>query len=226
MGASTAVGVASREAMRTWTGTFEDWRMEVEEILDAGDCVYLVTREVGRGSGVPIEQTSHQVVTLRNGKIIHWQGFSSRDEALEAAGLSASGMSQENLEIVRRGIDAYNRGDLEGVLDDLAPEFGMHPSGRFADTEPVYRGHQGWIDFWNTFQTAWENITISIERIEDLDDRVLTLGTFHGRGRGSGVEVDAESAWLHTIKDGLVVDLRTFATWKEALEATGLREPG
>lgn len=78
------------EAMRTWTRTFEDWRLEIEGILDAGDSFYLVTREVGRGkgSGVPIEQTSHQVVTVRNGKIIHWQGFPSREKALEANGLS------------------------------------------------------------------------------------------------------------------------------------------
>jgi ketosteroid isomerase-like protein len=81
-------GVA--ESMRTWTGTFEDWRLEIEEILDAGDCVYLVTREVGRGkgSGVPIERTSHHVVMVRNAKIIHWQGFPDRGKALAAAGLS------------------------------------------------------------------------------------------------------------------------------------------
>jgi hypothetical protein len=53
---------------------------------------------------------------------------------------------------------------------------------------------------------------------------VLTLGTIHGRGRGSGVEVEAEATWLHTVKDGLVVDIRTFASWKEALQAAGLRE--
>jgi uncharacterized protein len=133
-------------------------------------------------------------------------------------------MAQENVEIVRRGFDAYNRGDLEGVLETFAPEFEMRPSGRFADTAPVYRGHQGWVDFWNTFQAAWEQITISIERLEDLDDRVLTLGTFHARGRGSGVGVEAEAAWVHTLKDGLVVDLRTFASWEEALEAAGLSE--
>ena len=133
-------------------------------------------------------------------------------------------MSQENVEIVRRGFDAFNRGDLEGVLDDLAPEYEFHPSGRFMDTQRVYRGRDGFVEFWGRFQGAWQDITISIERIEDLDNRVLTLGSFHGRGGGSGVEVQGESAWLHTIKDGLIVHLRSFATWKEALEAVGLSE--
>ena len=133
-------------------------------------------------------------------------------------------MSEENVEIVRRSIDAFNRGDRGGVLETLAPEFEMRPSGRFGDTASVYRGHQGWVDFWDTFQAAWEHMAIRIERREDLGDRVLSLGTFHGRGRGSGVEVEAEGAWLHTVKAGLVVDLRTFASWKEALEAAGLEE--
>ena len=78
------------EAMTKWTGTFEEWRLEVEEIRDARDCVFLVTRENGRGkgSGVEVEQSAYHVITLRNRKMIHWQGFSDRQHALEAAGLS------------------------------------------------------------------------------------------------------------------------------------------
>ena len=131
-------------------------------------------------------------------------------------------VSEENVEIVRRGIDAYNRRDLEAILDDLGPEFEFEPSGRFMDTQRVYRGRAGWVDFWRAFQAAWEKITINVERMEDLGDRVLTLGAFHGTGVGSGVEVRSEAAWIHTVKDGLVVQIRSFATWKEALEAAGL----
>jgi len=46
------------------------------------------------------------------------------------------------------------------------------------------------------------------------------LGAFDGRGRGSGVEFHAKGAW----KDGLIVELRTFGDWQEALEAAGLSE--
>ena len=98
-------------------------------------------------------------------------------------------MSQENVEIVRSVWDAWNRGDLEGILDHLSPESEFHPSGRFMDTQQVYRGREEYVDFWREFRAAWEEITIGIERIEDLDNRVLTLGTFHGRGVESGVEV-------------------------------------
>src|SRR5262245_61919327 len=133
-------------------------------------------------------------------------------------------MSPENVEFARRVFEAFNRGSLEGVLDDLSPEFEFHPIGRFVHTPQTYRGPEGFVDFWREFRAAWDEITFTIERTEDLDNRVLTLATFHGRGGESGVGVIVEAAWLHTIEDGLIVDLRSFATWEEALEAAGLRE--
>jgi ketosteroid isomerase-like protein len=133
-------------------------------------------------------------------------------------------MSQENVELVRRAFDAFGRGELEESLEGMAPNFEFHPSGRFMDTQSVYRGPEGMRDFWRTFHDAWEEISVDIDRIEDLGDRVLTLGTFHGRTGGTSAEVSAESGWLHTFEGGQVVGLRSFATWQEALEAAGLRE--
>ena len=77
------------EAMRTWIGTWEDWTMEVEEIIDAGDRVLLVDRQIGRGkgSGVPLDQQTFWVYTLRKGKIVRLKWLPTRQEALEAAGL-------------------------------------------------------------------------------------------------------------------------------------------
>ena len=82
-------GVA--EALRVWTGTWEDWSFEVERIIDASsDQVIAVVRETGKGkgSGVRIDQHVFGLFTLRDGKIVHWKGFVSESEALEAAGLS------------------------------------------------------------------------------------------------------------------------------------------
>ena len=80
-------GVA--EAMRVWSGTWEDWNVEMEEIIDAGDHVLLIARESGRGkgSGIEIDQRIFAVFTLRGGRIVRWKGFIDRNEALEAAGL-------------------------------------------------------------------------------------------------------------------------------------------
>ncbi len=133
-------------------------------------------------------------------------------------------MSRENVEVVQRGFDAFNRGDLQEMLNHFAPEFELHPSGRWMDTQGVYRGREGWIEFWNTFRAAWESITASVERIEDLGEQVLALGAWQGRGRGSGVETRVEGAWLFTVRAGQVVRIRTFPKWEKALEVAGLRE--
>jgi ketosteroid isomerase-like protein len=131
----------------------------------------------------------------------------------------------ENEEMSRRFFDAYNAGDLEATLDLIAPEFEFRPSGLFMDTERTYHGREGWTDFWHTFRAAWESISVNIERFEDLgDDRVLVLGTFHGKGHGSGVDVTREAAWISTVRDGLFAQSRTFVSWAEALEAAGLSE--
>jgi ketosteroid isomerase-like protein len=126
--------------------------------------------------------------------------------------------------MARRFTDAWNKGDLEWILDHQAPEFEFHPTGQFADNAPVYRGREGYTEFWKTFRDAWESITVEVERIEDLGDRVLVLFTFHGKGRGSGVEVDLNRATLVTIREGRMLQMRTFADWSEALEAAGLQD--
>jgi uncharacterized protein len=81
-------GVA--ELMRTWTGTWEDFRMEVEEIIDAGDRVIVVDHQSGRGkgSGAPLDQQTFTVYTLREGKIVRAVWLKTREEAFKtAAGL-------------------------------------------------------------------------------------------------------------------------------------------
>jgi len=133
-------------------------------------------------------------------------------------------MSQENVEIVRKALDAFSRGDLQGTLDRIAPETEFRPSGLFMDTQTVYRGHDGWVEFWHTFRDAWESITISAERIEDLGEQVLVLATFHAIGSESAIEVTRETGWLITVGDGLIVQNRSFASWAEVLEAAGLSE--
>jgi ketosteroid isomerase-like protein len=133
-------------------------------------------------------------------------------------------MAEVSVEMSRKFFDAYNAGDLKATLDLIAPEFEFRPSGLFMDTEKTYRGREGWSEFWHTFREAWESITVNVERIEDLGEQVLVLGTFHGRGHGSGVEVTREAAWIVTLRDGLFAQSRTFVSWAEALEASGLSE--
>jgi len=80
------------KASRHYWGTWDDYRVEAEEILDAGPSVVVILHEHGRGkgSGVPFDKSHPQLWTFRGGRIIRWDSFQSRAEALEAAGLYVS----------------------------------------------------------------------------------------------------------------------------------------
>ena len=78
------------KASRHYWGTWADYHVEPEELLDAGPSVVVILRERGRGksSGAPFDRQNPQVWTFRGDRIIRWDSFETRAEALEAAGLS------------------------------------------------------------------------------------------------------------------------------------------
>jgi ketosteroid isomerase-like protein len=80
----------TERALESWRRTFDEWRVEMDETIDGGDQVVLIQRQFGTGkeSGVPVEFPSAGVYTLRGGKIVRVEYFLTREEALEAAGLS------------------------------------------------------------------------------------------------------------------------------------------
>ena len=133
-------------------------------------------------------------------------------------------MSQENVDLARQAYEAWNRGQLEWLLDYMTEDFEFRPGLGFADIDPVIRGKDGWRRFSEMWHEAWEEIMVRVERIEDLDNRILALLTFDGRGRGSGVEVSIRVGQLATVRAGQVSTLTSIAGWDEALEAVGLRE--
>ena len=81
---------AAIELTRQYWGTFENYRLVPVELIDVGPSVVVVVHESGRGrgSGAPFERRWVQVWTFRGRRIIHWEVFWDRAEALEAVGLS------------------------------------------------------------------------------------------------------------------------------------------
>jgi ketosteroid isomerase-like protein len=75
---------------RDWLGTWKNLEVATREYLDAGDSVVVVFRQrgTGRESGVRIEQDFFGVYDLRGSKVVRYRQYESREEALEAAGLS------------------------------------------------------------------------------------------------------------------------------------------
>jgi ketosteroid isomerase-like protein len=88
-----------------------------------------------------------------------------------------------------------------------------------------YHGHDGVRQWIEEMQRDWEVFETKPDEFRDLgDDRVLILGTWRARGRGSGVELSTQqAAWLLSCKGGKVVRLQTFTDRERAFEAAGLR---
>ena len=135
-------------------------------------------------------------------------------------------MSQENVEIFKRAIDAYNRRDVEALLETLDPEVEWHsalmiPLGGKA---AVYRGHEGIRKLFRDLDEVLDEWQAEFPQIRDLGDWVVAIGCVRTRGRGSGAETESPLASVSAIKNGKAVEVRTYLDPQEALKAAGLRE--
>jgi ketosteroid isomerase-like protein len=80
-----------RAYVQDWIDTFDEFKIEPVELIDGdSDVVVGVLRYGGRAklSGVETDETLGVVFTIRDGKIARGREYSTRDQALEAAGLS------------------------------------------------------------------------------------------------------------------------------------------
>jgi ketosteroid isomerase-like protein len=78
-----------RVFMANWTATWEDWWLEIEELLDAGNQVVAIVRQSGlsKATGLPVDVRFAQLWTLADGKQTHMRMYADPEEALRAAGL-------------------------------------------------------------------------------------------------------------------------------------------
>jgi ketosteroid isomerase-like protein len=144
----------------------------------------------------------------------------SRDIAILAA------MGSDVREVIRAGLDAWSRGDLEGTLEVFDPEFEFVTSGIFPGLEPVYRGHDGFRRFWADFRGPWQGIAIEVDRIVAGRPPLLAvIGSFSATGR-DGITVEAPVGLLFTTAADLITGIQGFGSADEALAAAGLPPGG
>jgi ketosteroid isomerase-like protein len=130
-----------------------------------------------------------------------------------------------NVEIVRRGIEAWNQRDVHLLLSYAAPEIEWMPAGPAVLEHHVYRGYEeaasGFAAAWDT----WEVFEFQEDEVRDLGDSVLWLGRVKLRGgaSGGGVELDQAYAIHCLLSDAKFIRVQAFRSWDDALEAVGLK---
>jgi ketosteroid isomerase-like protein len=130
-------------------------------------------------------------------------------------------MSDANLQLVMRGWELWNRGDMEGALELVHPDVEWRPGPLLLDVEKLYRGRDGVRRFWDEFMTPFESISIEPVRHASEGEEVVIEGHFTARGR-EGVTGDVSVYHRYTLRDGRLARFQAYPSWEEALAAAGL----
>ncbi len=135
-------------------------------------------------------------------------------------------MSQENVEAFRRAVAAVNRGDVDGVLDELDSEVEWHPLAQvmLGGRETVYRGHDDVRELFRELDEVTDGLHPQISEIRDLGDRIVAIGRIRARGRESEAETESPIGWVAEYENGKMIRIRDYIDPQEALEAVGLTE--
>jgi ketosteroid isomerase-like protein len=120
------------------------------------------------------------------------------------------------LDLVRKAFAAYNRGDIDDLLELMAEDVvAVIPSG--LPNDGIYHGRDGFLEMLGAWEEAWEEFRIEpIEFIEEGDAVIVPIRQF-GRGRGSGIETEMELTQLMRVRSGRFVQWRLCWDRAEAL---------
>jgi ketosteroid isomerase-like protein len=134
---------------------------------------------------------------------------------------TARAMSQENLEIVRRSFEAFQRGGPDAMLDLFSDDvitYRADPDGATFDGKAGFRDAAAdWTEDFSEWQVLPQEFT-------DLGERVLVRVLQIAQGRSSGVRVEEDYWFLFELTGSKVSKLSFYSKHTEALEAAGLRE--
>jgi ketosteroid isomerase-like protein len=124
-------------------------------------------------------------------------------------------MSQENVELVRRIYDAWNREEsardfIAADLEYVNPSYAVEPGTRHGRRSLAL------------VRDTYDDFEIKIDRIIDAGDETVVLARYTASGPVSGVPVAGEHGYVWTVRDGLAVRFQWFQSHREALEAAGI----
>src|SRR3954468_24870330 len=133
-------------------------------------------------------------------------------------------MSQENVEVVRRILDAWSRGDFSVGADVLDPGIRIVWLNLLDVGEDETRGVEAANARMAYWVRTWEQVTLTAERILDAGDRVALIAVWRAQGAGSGVATEWRHGAVWTFRDGKVIEAISYPDPTDALEAVGLSE--
>jgi ketosteroid isomerase-like protein len=133
-------------------------------------------------------------------------------------------MSQENVEIVRRGFDHFqSTGDM--LSDIMAPEF-VWDMSKFSGwrEQQIYEGIDGARRFIADWSDAWDDRQLDVEAYHDAGDRVVAVARQRGQSRTTGLTVEMSFALVFTVREDHQTRMEMYSDPAEAVKAMRLED--
>src|SRR2546429_1106199 len=128
-------------------------------------------------------------------------------------------MSQENVAVVKRVIDAFNLRDVDAIFECVNQDVEWFPAMPVTFGGGPLRGRDGIESYVREVGDTWEEYRVVAQDFRDLgDDQVLVLSQIEGRGADSGGLVDAAMGQIFDFRDGRIARVRTYLDHSEALK--------
>jgi ketosteroid isomerase-like protein len=134
-------------------------------------------------------------------------------------------MAQDNVDVAKRAVEAFNRRDIDGMFAELLTAGFEHwPAVAGAYEGGCYQGREGLERFAAAISEVWEEVHVIAEEFRDLGERVLVLGRQVGRGRGSGARVDAPLAAIFDFRGDRIWRSRGYVDRAKGSRVAGVSE--
>jgi ketosteroid isomerase-like protein len=127
-------------------------------------------------------------------------------------------MSEELVQLVEKGYDAWNSGDRTWVLDHMSPEVEwITPED---DPDPgTYRGYEGVENYWAQWRAAVGQLNFKIEEMIDAGETVVVVARRQGKGEHSGLEISDRVIQVYDFEDEKCIRVREYYDRSAALSA-------
>ncbi len=134
-------------------------------------------------------------------------------------------MSQENVEIGMRAVEAFNSRDVDAVLHFYSPRAELRDLANAPDQATALKGIDAIREAWTLWTAAFDELRVDIEEWTDVGDAVIAAAHWQGRGKASGMSIDVRQFDLFEFREGQIVRATLgLKSKEEALEAAGLSE--
>jgi ketosteroid isomerase-like protein len=131
-------------------------------------------------------------------------------------------MSQQNVEIVRRFCECWERLDWDGMVELLDPDVEQHGTVGGIEERSVRHGPNEMRRGYESTEETWAEHRVEMQEIVAAGDRVVVFQREYQRGRASGVELVIDTAAIFELRDARIVRVQGYMDPAEARSAAGL----